>query len=97
MKQLLTYVFTLLYFPQPATIRKRAIKEIKMKQVFKAYVYQDNRCFIGEIDGVNINTNIPEIKNTPIEFYANSKQELLADMVKFLKGTGRTGVLRVAN
>ena len=68
-----------------------------MTQVFKAYVYQDNRCFIGEIDGININTNIPEIKNTPVEFYASSKQELLADMVKFLKGTGRTGVLRVAN
>jgi hypothetical protein len=90
-------VFSLLYFPQPATIRKRAIKEIKMTQVFKAYVYQDNRCFIGEIDGININTNIAEIKNTPIEFYASSKQELLADMIKFLKGTGRTGVLRVAN
>jgi hypothetical protein len=72
-------------------------KEINMTQVFKAYVYQDNRCFIGEIDGININTNIAEIKNTPIEFYASSKQELLADMVKFLKGTGRTGVLRVAN
>jgi hypothetical protein len=78
-------------------IRKGTFKEIKMAQVFKAYVYQDNRCFIGEIEGVNINTNIVEIKNTPIEFYANSKQELLADMVKFLKGTGRTGVLRVAN
>jgi hypothetical protein len=90
-------MFSLLYFTQPATIRKRAIKEIKMTQVFKAYVYQDNRCFIGEIDGININTNIAEIKNTPIEFYASSKQELLADMVKFLKGTGRTGVLRVAN
>jgi len=68
-----------------------------MSQVFKAYVYQDNRCFIGEIEGVNINTNIAEIKNTPVEFYASSKKELLADMVKFLKGTGRTGVLRVAN
>jgi len=27
---LLTYSFTLLYFPQPATIRKRAIKENQM-------------------------------------------------------------------
>jgi hypothetical protein len=68
-----------------------------MTQVYKAYVYQDERCFIGEIEGVNINTNIAEIKNTPIEFYASSKQELLAEMVKFLKGTKRTGVLRVAN
>ena len=94
---MLTCLFSLIYFTQPATIRKRAIKEVKMTQVYKAYVYQDKRCFIGEIDGVNINTNIAEIKNTPIEFYASSKQELLAEMIKFLKGTGRTGVLRVAN
>ena len=93
----MTCLFSLIYFTQPATIRKRAIKEVKMTQVYKAYVYQDKRCFIGEIDGVNINTNIAEIKNTPIEFYASSKQELLAEMIKFLKGTGRTGVLRVAN
>ena len=53
-----------------------------MTQVYKAYVYQDKRCFIGEIDGVNINTNIAEIKNTPIEFYASSKQELLAEYIE---------------
>jgi hypothetical protein len=52
---------------------------------------------MGEIDGIYINTNIGEIKNTPIEFYADSKQALLAEMVKFLKGTNHTGILRVAN
>ena len=69
-----------------------------MTQVYKAYVYEEP-CgrFMGEIDGIYINTNIGEIKNTPIEFYASSKQELLADMVKFLKGTKRTGFLRVVN
>jgi hypothetical protein len=69
-----------------------------MTQLFKAYVYEEP-CgrFMGEIDGIYIKTNIGEIKNTPIEFYASSKQELLAEMIKFLKGTGRTGVLRVAN
>ena len=69
-----------------------------MKKIYKAYVYEEP-CgrFMGEIDGIYINTNIGDIKNTPIEFYASSKQELLADMVKFLTGTGRTGVLRVAN
>ena len=59
-----------------------------MTQVYKAYVYEE-LCgrFMGEIDGIYINTNIGEIKNTPIEFYASSKQELLADMIKFLKRT----------
>ena len=68
-----------------------------MTKVYKAYIYQEQRGFMGEIDGVHINTNIPEIQNTPIEFYADSKQSLLSEMVKFLKGTGRTGILRVAN
>jgi hypothetical protein len=68
-----------------------------MTQIFKAHVYQDDRCFIGEIEGINIKTNVVELQNTPIEFYADSKQELLAEMVKFLKGTGKTGILRVVN
>jgi hypothetical protein len=73
------------------------LKEIKMAKIYKAYVYQDDRCFTGEIEGIFINTNVVELKETPIEFYADSKQALLADMVKFLKGTGHTGILRVAN
>ena len=68
-----------------------------MTKVYKAYVYQDYRGFTGEIEGININTNVVELKNTPVDFYADSKQELLADMVKFLKGTGHAGILRVAN
>jgi len=68
-----------------------------MAKIYKAYVYQDDRCFTGEIEGIFINTNVVELQNTPIEFYADSKQALLADMVKFLKGTGHTGILRVAN
>ena len=68
-----------------------------MVKIYKAYVYQDDRGFTGEIEGININTNVVELQNTPIEFYADSKQALLADMVKFLKGTGHTGILRVAN
>lgn len=68
-----------------------------MAKIYKAYVYQDDRCFTGEIKGIFINTNVVELKETPIEFYADSKQALLADMVKFLKGTGHTGTLRVVN
>jgi hypothetical protein len=73
-----------------------------MTQVYRAYVYSPDddgmtRCFIGEIEGVNINTNIPELKDTPIEFYGDTREELLRGMVTFLKGTGKTGVLRVVN
>jgi len=76
--------------------------EIKMTKIYKAYVYEKNdyysgEYFLGEIDGINIRTNILELSNTPIEFSANSKKELLAEMVNFLKGNGHTGVLRVVN
>jgi len=73
-----------------------------MTKIYKAYVYEKNdyysgEYFLGEIDGINIRTNILELANTPIEFSANSKKELLAEMVNFLKGNGHTGVLRVVN
>jgi len=73
-----------------------------MAKVYKAYVYSPDadsmqRCFIGEIEGVNIRTNVAELKDTPIEFYGDTKVELLTSMVEFLKGSGKTGVLRVVN
>jgi len=78
------------------------IGELKMTKIYKAYVYEKDDCysgeyFLGEIEGINIRTNIVELADTPIEFSANSKKELLAEMVEFLKGTGHTGVLRVVN
>jgi len=77
-------------------------RRIEMTKIYKAYVYEKDDCysgeyFLGEIEGINIRTNIVELADTPIEFSANSKKELLAEMVKFLKGTGHTGVLRVVN
>jgi len=68
--------------------------------IFKAYVYSPDEytnCFIGEIEGVNIRSNIPEIQGTPIEFYGSSRKELLSEMVAFLKGSGKSGILRVVN
>jgi hypothetical protein len=49
-----------------------------MTKIYKAYVYEKDdgfhgEYFVGEIDGVNIRTNIVELADTPIEFFANSK------------------------
>lgn len=76
-----------------------------MKKIYKAHVYteyftdesQDVRGYVGEIEGVYIKTNIAELKNQPIQFYGTTKDSLLTEMVKFLKGVGFTGVLRVVN
>ena len=69
-----------------------------MNTVFKAWVYENPEHFggyTGEIEGVNINTNIEDLKDTSVEFYANTKAELLQSMICFLKSQGKTGILRV--
>jgi hypothetical protein len=71
-----------------------------MNTVYKAYVYSPDdytNCFIGEIEGVNIKTNIVEIQNTPVEFYGDTKQKLLEEMIKYLKSKGKSGFLRIVN
>jgi hypothetical protein len=70
-----------------------------MAQIFKAWVYENEEHlggFTGEIDGVEIQTNIQELKGTPVEFYANTRADLLSNMIGFLKSQGKTGVLRIA-
>lgn len=70
-----------------------------MAQIFKAWVYENPEHlggFTGEIDGVEIQTNIEELKGTLVEFYANTRADLLSNMVSFLKSQGKTGVLRIA-
>jgi len=79
-------------------LRKK--KGFIMTQIFKAWVYENAEHlggFTGEIEGVEIQTNIQELKGTPVEFYANTRADLLSNMVGFLKSQGKTGVLRIAN
>lgn len=74
-----------------------------MKTVFKAYVYEiegtatSRPYFEGEIEGVNMRTNVRELEGEPCVFVNDTKAELLASMVSYLKSSGKTGVLRVVN
>lgn len=70
-----------------------------MAQIFKVWVYENAEHiggFTGEIDGVEIQTNIEELKGTLVEFYANTRADLLSSMIAFLQSQGKTGVLRIA-
>jgi hypothetical protein len=70
-----------------------------MTQIFKAWVYKNPEHlggFTGEIDGIEIQTNIEELKGTLVEFYANTRTDLLSNMIGFLKSQGKSGVLRIA-
>lgn len=67
-----------------------------MKKIIKLWVYEnENGSFLGESDSICINTNIPEIADTPVEFWGNSKDSVIQQVLDYLKSTGEHGILRV--
>ena len=72
-----------------------------MTKIYKAYVYQiestatSRPYFEGEIEGVNLNTNVRELQVQPCVFVSDTKADLIASMIAHLKGKGKTGVLRL--
>ena len=72
-----------------------------MTQIYKAHVYEiegtatSRSYFEGEIDGVNMNTNVPELQDEPCVFVSDTRAEILRDMVSYLKHQGKSGILRV--
>lgn len=72
-----------------------------MTKIYNAYVYQiegtvtSRPYFEGEIEGVNMNTNVRELQAEPCVFISDTKAGLLASMISHLKASGKTGVLRV--
>ena len=71
-----------------------------MTRIYHAEIFEIENNFArvhfeGSIDGVNIRTNVRELQNEPVTFYADSRAELIAEFISFLKGSGRTGKLRI--
>ena len=72
-----------------------------MTQIYNAHVYEiegtitSRPYFEGEIDGVNLNTNVRELQGEPCVFVGDTKADLLASMISHLKASGKTGVLRL--
>ena len=68
-----------------------------MSKIYKVYVYEleDNRGFLAESPDCCINTNIEEIKGTPIEFYDNTREGVISKVIDHLKYLGLSGRLRV--
>jgi hypothetical protein len=72
-----------------------------MTQIYKAHVYEiqgtvtSRPYFEGEIEGVNMNTNVRELQGEPCVFVSDTKADLLASMISHLKASGKTGVLRL--
>jgi len=49
----------------------------------------------GIVDGINIDTNIEELKDCPMMFAGSTKKQVIEDVIKYLKGEGLTGKLRL--
>ena len=60
------------------------------------WIYQeDTNVFLGEAPELCINTNISEIKNTPIEFWANSYDEIIQQVKTYAKAKFGSGVIKL--
>ena len=71
------------------------------QSVVTAFINQEvdhNRrvSWVGECDAILIRTNCAELDGEPVEFRADSREELLAAMVTALKAREISGVLRVS-
>jgi len=44
--------------------------------------------WIGETEAICINTNIPELKNTPVEFYGDDMHDVIHQVQAVLKSQG---------
>jgi hypothetical protein len=60
------------------------------------WIYQeDTNVFLGEAPELCINTNISEIKDTPIEFWANSYDEIIQQVKTYAKAKFGSGVIKL--
>jgi len=50
---------------------------------------------MGESSELCINTNIPELKNTPIEFWANSYDDVIAQVKAYAKSKFGSGEIKL--
>ena len=67
-----------------------------MQKIVKLWIYEnEDGSFLGESDSICINTNIPEIADTPVEFWGNSRGSVIEQVLSHLKAKGEHGILRI--
>lgn len=66
-----------------------------MQSLHHVFISEVRGCFIAETESICINTNMPEIAGTPVEFYDDTLEGVLAQVIAQLKGRGFSGRLRV--
>jgi hypothetical protein len=66
-----------------------------MSKIYQVFVTEQDGCFIAETPAICITTNIPEIQDTPVEFYDNTRAGAIQQVLNYLKQMGLHGRLRV--
>jgi hypothetical protein len=67
-----------------------------MKKIVKLWIYEnDDGSFIGETDAILIKTNIPELAGTSVEFWDDSKEGVVQQVLDYFKRKGEHGILRI--
>jgi hypothetical protein len=65
---------------------KLSINQVEANETSRGY-------WVGETDAICINTNIPELKNTPVEFYGDDMFDVIHQVQAVLKSKGMpTGI-----
>ncbi len=66
-----------------------------MTKIYEVFITEERGCFIADTPAICINTNIPEIKDTPVEFYDNTRLGVIHQILNALKARGHHGILRI--
>ena len=69
--------------------------------IVKAYIYEKSATdtargyFVGECEAISMKTNISSLKGELVEFYGDSKEAIIKQIIAVLKSRGMTGKLRI--
>jgi len=81
---------------QPAPSGVNPNESESVMKTINLWIYQeDTNVFMGESSELCINTNVPELKGTPIEFWANSYDDVLAQVKTYAKAKFGSGVIKL--
>jgi hypothetical protein len=66
-----------------------------MKTINLWIYQQETNVYMGESSELCINTNVAELKGTPIEFWGNTYDEVIAQVKTYAKAKFGTGVIKL--
>jgi hypothetical protein len=63
--------------------------------IINLYIYEQDNAFLAESSELCINSNIPALASTPIEFWGNTRQEVIDQVKQYARHKFGAGSLRI--